>query len=79
MNRRHAVAGLNAHDRENSWCCPDGAMLLCYGRHMGGYRTLTTGARIIDLQVTPPGRALLPAHDSDSDAIAGRLGPPLGL
>ena len=39
------------HDHDNSWCCPDGAMLLCYGRHMGGYGTLTPGARIIDLRL----------------------------
>ena len=39
------------HDHDNSWCCRDGAMLLCYGRHMGGYGTLTPGARIIDLRL----------------------------
>ena len=40
------------HDHDNSWCCPAPSahppMLLCYGRHAGGYCILTPGARIID-------------------------------
>ena len=39
------------HDHDNSWCCPSGSMMLCYGRHAGGYGTLTPGARIIDVRL----------------------------
>ena len=43
------------HDHDNSWCCPaslaTGALMLCYGRHAGGYGTLTPGARIIDVRL----------------------------
>ena len=39
------------HDHDNSWCCPGSQLMLCYGRHTGGYGTLTPGARIIDVRL----------------------------